>query len=134
MNDSTLREEFARIDAAIGLWEKRLAAGETVALEPALEGATQSALDLIRAYIAAEGKKPVPDGSADLLEAFTVLVKGEPAWNAVRDNLRELVFYRNCLAAGRSDALPAAPHKMAVRLARHVYLYVRTRCERERRL
>jgi hypothetical protein len=34
----------------------------------------------------------------------------------------------------RKDALPAAPAKMAVRTARHVYLYTRTRCVREGRL
>ena len=134
MNHTTLREDFDRIDASIGLWERRLAAGEAVALEPALEAATQAALALIRAYVAAEGHKPVPGEDVGLLEAFKVLVKGDPSWNAVRDNLRELVYYRNCLAANRMDALPAAPEKMAIRLARHVYLYVRTRCEREGRV
>jgi hypothetical protein len=134
MNHTTLPEQFARIDAAIALWEKRLVAGEAVGLEPVLEAATRAAAGLIRAYIAAEAKKPVPEADADLLELFKALVKGDPSWNAVRDNLRELVYYRNCVAAGRSDALPAAPEKMAVRLARHVYLYVRTRCEREGRL
>lgn len=134
MNRTTLRADFERIDATIGGWEGRLAAGEAVTLEPALDAATQCALDLIRAYIAGEAKKTVPEADADLLEAFKTLVKGEPAWNAVRDSLRELVYYRNCLRAGRADALPPAPEKMAVRLARHLYLYVRTRCEREGRL
>ncbi|MDA8107139.1 MAG: hypothetical protein M0015_00725 [Betaproteobacteria bacterium] len=134
MNHTTLREDLARLDAGIGLWEQRLAAREAVALEPALDAATQCALDLIRAYVADEAKKPVPDADADLLEAFKTLAKGDPTWNAVRDSLRELVYYRNCLSAGRADALPAAPEKMAVRLARHLYLYVRTRCEREGRL
>ncbi|HVC11744.1 MAG TPA: hypothetical protein VNE59_08930 [Burkholderiales bacterium] len=134
MNGTMLRAEFAHIDAAIRSWEQRLAAGEALALEPALAAATDAARGLIRAYLAAEGTKPVPGGDADLLEAFKALVKGDPTWNAVRDNLRELVYYRNCLAADRADALPAAPEKMAIRLARHVYLYVRTRCEREGRL
>jgi uncharacterized protein YutE (UPF0331/DUF86 family) len=134
MNDTTLREDFDRVDASIGLWEKRLAADEALALEAALQAATQAALDLIRAYVAAEGSKLVPGVDADLLEAFKALVKGDPSWNAIRDNLRELVYYRNCLAANRADALPPAPGKMAVRLARHVYLYVRTRCEREGRM
>jgi len=35
---------------------------------------------------------------------------------------------------GRRDALPAVPERMAVRLARHVFLYLKTRCEREGRL
>src|SRR5512135_3545971 len=114
-----MQEELERIDAQIARWEARLAAGESLALEPAL---------------AAEGKKSVPLADADLLEAFKVLVKGDPSWNAIRDNLRELVYYRNCLATGRADALPAVPEKMALRLARHVYLYVRTRCIREGRV
>lgn len=134
MNRTTLSETFARIDAAIARWERRLAAGEPVSLEASLEAAMQCALELIRAYIADEAKKPVPAADADLLEAFRALVKGDPTWTAVRDSLRELVYYRNCLSAGRADALPAVPERMAVRLARHLYLYIRTRCEREGRL
>jgi len=38
------------------------------------------------------------------------------------------------LIMGREDALPQAPEKMAVRTARHVFLYVKTRCLREGRL
>jgi hypothetical protein len=129
-----MQQELVRIDAQIASWEARLAAGESLALEPALAAASAAALALLRAYIAAEGRKPVPAEDADLLEAFKVLAKGDPSWNAIRDNLRELVYYRNCLAAGRADALPAVPEKMAVRLARHVYLYVCTRCIREGRI
>jgi len=129
-----MREELDRIDAEIGAWERKLAAGEPVALEPALQAASGAALALIRAYLAAEGSKPVPPPHADLLEAFKALVKGDPTWNAIRDNLRELVYYRNCLAAGRVDALPAVPEKMAIRLARHLYLYLRTRCVKEGRI
>jgi len=129
-----MHEELKRIDAQIAGWEARLAAGERLELEPALKGATDAVRSLILAYLHAEGKKSVPPEDADLLEAFKVLVKGDPSWNAIRDNLRELVYYRNCLAAGRADALPAVPEKMAVRLARHVYLYVRTRCIREGRI
>jgi hypothetical protein len=129
-----MRDELERINAEIEAWERRLAAGEPVALEPALEAATGAARALIRAYLAAEGSKPVPAGDADLLEAFKLLVNGDPTWNAIRDNLRELVYYRNCLALGRADALPAVPEKMAIRLARHVYLYLRTRCVKEGRV
>ena len=129
-----MREELERIDAAIAVWERKLAAGEPVALAPALEAASGAALALVRAYLAAEGGKPVPPEDADLLEAFKALVKGDPTWNAIRDNLRELVYYRNCLAMGRADALPAVPEKMAIRLARHVYLYLRTRCVKEGRV
>ncbi|HUJ86365.1 MAG TPA: hypothetical protein VLX30_05885 [Burkholderiales bacterium] len=129
-----MREELERIDASIAAWEQKLAAGEPVALAPALEAASAAALALVRAYLAAEGGKPVPAEDADLLEAFKVLVKGDPSWNAIRDTLRELVYYRNCLALGRAEALPAVPQKMAIRLARHVYLYLRTRCLKEGRI
>jgi hypothetical protein len=129
-----MRDQLERIDAEIAIWEQKLAAGEPVALEPALEAASGAALALLRAYLAAVGSKPVPAEDADLLDAFKVLVKGDPTWNAIRDNLRELVYYRNCLAAGRADALPAVPEKMAIRLARHLYLYLRTRCVKEGRI
>jgi hypothetical protein len=56
-----------------------------------------------------------------------VLIRSDPSWNAARDNLRELVYYRNCLDSGRADALPAVPQKMAVRLARHLFLYFKSR-------
>jgi hypothetical protein len=129
-----MRQDLERIDAEIGAWERKLADGEAVALEPALEAATGAARALLRAYLAAEGAKPVPPADADLLQAFRVLVKGDPTWNAIRDNLRELAYYRNCLAMRRADALPAVPEKMAIRLARHVYLYMRTRCIKEGRI
>ena len=35
------------------------------------------------------------------------------------------------ITLGRRDALPAAPERMALRTARHVYLYMRSRCESE---
>jgi len=129
-----MQRELERIDAEIAVWERKLAAGEPLALEPALEAASGAALALVRAYVAAEGGKPLPAMDADLLEAFKILVKGDPTWNAIRDNLRELIYYRNCLASGRADALPAVPEKMAIRLARHLYLYVRTRCVKEGRI
>ena len=129
-----MREELDRIDAEIGAWERKLAAGEPVALEPALEAASGAALALIRACLAAEGKKPLPPAHADLLEAFKALVKGDPTWNASRGNLGELFYYRNCLAAGRADALTAVPEKMAIRIARHLYLYLRARCVKEGRI
>ena len=129
-----MQQDLERIDAAIAAWERRLAAGERVPLEPALDAATDAARALLRAYLAAQGAKPVPPADADLLQAFKVLVKGDPTWNAIRDNLRELVYYRNCLTMRRADALPAVPEKMAIRLARHVYLYMRTRCIKEGRI
>jgi len=129
-----MQQALERVDADIAAWERRLAAGEPVELGRALDAAIAAASALLRAYVAAEGRKTPPPEDADLLEAFKVLVKGDPTWNAIRDNLRELVYYRNCLAMGRADALPAVPEKMAIRLARHIYLYMRTRCIKEGRI
>lgn len=128
-----LAEELQRIDREIARWEKRLAAGGPADLAATLQGATSAAHGLLRAYLAAAGR-PVPGPDAKLLEAFRMLARGDPRWNAIRDNLRELVYYANCLAADRRDALPASPERMAVRTARHLYLYVRSRCETEGRL
>ena len=129
-----LARTFAETDAELKELEQRTAHGEPLPLAETVERAIEILKRLIAAYIADEGKKAVPDLAADLLEVFKALVKGEPSWNAIRDNCRELVYYRNCIASWREDALPRVPEKMAVRTARHVYLYIRTRCVRERRL
>jgi len=134
MLDTDLSHRLAEIDRSIAECERRLALAEGVPLEPAVEAAVQAAGALVRAAIRAEGDKTAPPDDADLLDAFRALAKGDPSWNAIRENLRELVYYRNCIAQGRRDALPPVPERMAVRLARHVYLYVKTRCEREGRL
>ena len=127
---SELSDSFARVDARIAEWERRLAEDEAPALEPLVQDAIGAARMLIDAVLAASGKtSPAPD--ADLLDAFKQLARGTPSWNAMRDNLRELVYYRNCLALGRSDALPAAPERMALRTLRHLALYMRSRCETE---
>ncbi len=72
---------------------------------------------LVAAYIANAGQKTLPGTDADFLEAFRVLVKGDSTWNAIRENCRELVYYRNCINMGRRDALPKVLGKMAVRTA-----------------
>jgi len=129
-----LGERLNTIDAGLARLEARVASGAEVPLADVLEPAIGLAGETMRAYIDAAGRKSPPSPDADVLEVWNRLVKGDPAWNAIRDNCRELVYYRNCLAAGRTDALPAAPERMAVRLARHVYLYVRVRCAREGRV
>lgn len=130
-----LRRTFDETDAELKGLEQRIARGEKLPLAEAVERAIGILKRLIAAYIADERKnKAVPNPAADLLDVFKSLVKGEPSWNAIRDNCRELVYYRNCIESGREDALPRVPEKMAVRTARHVYLYIRTRCIREGRL
>jgi hypothetical protein len=120
-----LADRLDRIDLDLGALER--AAGDQ--LEPALALIGRT----MRAWLEHEGRAgPPPD--ADVLEVWKALVKGDPTWNAIRDNCRELVFYRNCLALGRTDALPLAPHRMTVRIARHIYLYLRTRAVREGRV
>ena len=129
-----LARAFAHADARLKALEQRTDRGETLPLADALDEAIVVVRNLITAYIAEEGSKSVPGPAADLLEVFKALVKGDPSWHAIRDNCRELVYYRNCINMDRADALPRVPEKMAVRTARHVYLYIRTRCIREGRL
>jgi hypothetical protein len=134
LGSGELREAFAAVDAELVQLERRIAGGVTLPLAATTGQTIELIKRLVIAYLAAEGSKVVPDPGADLLDVFKRLVKGEPSWNAIRDNCRELVYYRNCINMGRQDALPKAPEKMAVRTARHVYLYIRTRCIREGRL
>ena len=129
-----LGERLGTIDAGIAALEKRVAADAETPLPDVLEPAINLVGETMRAYIDAAGEKAPPPPGVDVLEIWNRLVKGDPTWNAVRDNCRELVYYRNCIAAERADALPAAPARMTVRLTRHIYLYVRVRCAREGRV
>jgi len=129
-----LGKELGAIDARIGAMEARVAVDTETPLDEVLEPAIGLATGIMRAYLDAAGEKALPPEDADILETWKLLVKGDPTWNAIRDNCRELVFYRNCIAGSRADALPTAPARMAVRLVRHVYLYVRVRCAREGRI
>lgn len=134
MDHSQLSETFGKIDASIGRLERKLDAAEPLPILETVQEAIEHIKMLIIAYIEDAGEKNPPDPSQDILDAWKVLVKGDPTWNAIRDNCRELVYYRNCITMGRQDALPAVPEKMAVRTARHIYLYMKTRCIREGRL
>jgi hypothetical protein len=124
-----LERALVPIEQDVVALEAAIAGREADALVEVLEPAIALVARTLRAQLASEGK-PAPAEGADVLEVWRALVKGDPSWNAVRDNCRELVFYRNCLAAGRADALPPAPHRMAVRTARHILLYVRSRARR----
>jgi len=129
-----LAEIFTATDAALSDREAAIARGGALPLTETVDAMIALTQDLVSAYVAAAGIKTPPSAEAGILEVFKVLVKGEPTWNAIRDNCRELVYYRNCINMGRRDALPKVPEKMAVRTARHVYLYIKTRCIREGRL
>jgi len=129
-----LEKIFREADSELAELERGMVAAERLPLPETVDRAIECIKRLVIAYVADEGKKQIPDASLDILDVFKALVKGEPTWNAIRDNCRELVYYRNCINMGREDALPKAPEKMAVRTARHVYLYMKTRCLREGRL
>lgn len=131
---AALGERFAEADAALAGREAAITRGEALPLQATVDFAIALVRDLVVAYVAADGRKAPPAPDDDFLEVFKVLVKGDPTWNAIRDNCRELVYYRNCINMERRDALPQVPEKMAVRTARHVYLYIKTRCIREGRL
>jgi hypothetical protein len=131
---AALSAVFAEADAVLSAREAAITRGEALSLTETVEAMIALTQGLVSAYVATAGVKAPPAAETDILEAFRVLVKGEPTWNAIRDNCRELVYYRNCINMGRRDALPKVPEKMAVRTARHVYLYIKTRCIREGRL
>ena len=129
-----LAERLDAIDRQLRALESRLADSRPEDLPAFLGPALEAVRGTMLAYLEAEGAKLLPPPGTDVLEVWKVLVKGDPTWNSIRDNTRELVYYANCLELGRADALPAAPQKMAVRTARHVYLYVRSRAIREGRV
>jgi len=131
MSDSNerLTAEFDAVDQAIEELEQSLQEQGGLPLSETVDRTTALMRRLLTAYAEHHGK-PMPV-SDDLLDVFKAFVKGDPSLNAVRDNLRELVYYRNCLDMDRRDALPRTPDRMAVRTARHVYLYLRSRIEQE---
>ncbi|WP_297364080.1 hypothetical protein [Acidiferrobacter sp.] len=127
MTVSGLEAMMHEVDGEIRVLEGALREGR-LELAPAVEHALRLVNRLMLAFAgAADHPLSGVDEQADPLEVFKVFVKGDPSLNAVRDNLRELVYYRNCLAGGREDALPPHPLAMTVRTLRHIYLYMRTR-------
>lgn len=125
MYDKTLT--LARLDAAQARIEAlgRNAANHEFSAN--LQEGMAIASDILQALLASEGKESDPD--ADLLALWKTLVKGQPHWNTIRDNCRELVYYQNCLAMDRADALPPQPQKMLLHTLRHLYLYARSHAE-----
>ncbi len=134
MNHPELQQCFEIVDQRIREYEISVNAGEQPELAALVEQAMQLVKQLIVGYIQDVGEADVPGPDDDLLESFKILVKGDPSWNTIRDNCRELVYYHNCLTMDRADALPVHPHKMTVRTLRHIFLFMKTRCMRESRL
>lgn len=133
MNPS-LSEVFSTVDEQLTVLERILAARGSLELNGTVEQSIDLIKTLLLAYLADLGDREVPSPETDILDIFKVLVKGDPSWNTIRDNCRELVYYRNCIAMERLDALPKVAEKMAVRTTRHVYLFMKTRATREGRL
>jgi hypothetical protein len=125
-----LYEQFEQADEQICALEAEVEQSP-VDFDAALNTGIGIVKKLLTAYALHDGK-PMPE-TEDLLELFKAFVKGEPSLTAVRDNVRELVYYKNCLEMDRMDALPKAAEKMIARTTRHIYLYLRTRCETEGR-
>lgn len=129
-----LLDEFETIDEAISELEDRLREEDSTAT---LDAILPACMTLTRRLLTAFGRyqdKAMPgEKETDLLEVFKAFVKGNPSLNAVRDNVRELVYYRNCIDMDRRDALPEAACRTAVRTLRHIYLYLRTRLIQEER-
>ncbi len=134
MNHLPLQQAFDGADEQIVLLEQAISAGQAMPLTELVAQSIQLVRQLIVAYIVDVGEADLPADSDDLLAVFKLLVKGDPSWNTIRDNCRELVYYQNCLLMDRADALPAQPDKTAVRTLRHIYLFMKSRCLREARL
>ena len=134
MEHTELMQAFESVDTQTKDLERILSVRGSLPVLEAVEHALGLVKKMIIAYIKDAGEKDLPQENEDVLDVFKKLVKGDPSWNTIRDNIRELVYYKNCINMDRKDALPPVPDKMAVRTLRHIYLFMRTRCMREGRL
>jgi len=127
-DQATVAERFERSDETLRDWERRIREGEPVDVAESTKTAINVAKDLVKAYLQVLGRdwEGVED---DLLALWKVAVKKNPSLNTIRDNCRELVYYFNCVDMDRQDALPQNAERQAIRTARHLYLYLRTRAE-----
>jgi len=129
-NQQDLLDHFDELDEQIGELVDNARSGADLS-ETLRQGQSLVAQTLSQ-YAIAHGK-PMP-ATGDLLEIFKGFVKGDPSLNTVRDNVRELVYYQNCLDTGREDALPVKPAMMVAHTTRHIYFYLRSRVEQESKL
>lgn len=134
MDHTKLIHVFDSVDEQARDLERILSARGSLPLLETVDHAIGLIRQLIIAYIEDLGEKNLPAETDEILDVFKILVKGDPSWNTIRDNIRELVYYKNCITMDRKDALPPVPEKMAVRTLRHLYLFMKTRCMREGRL
>ncbi|MDH3326021.1 MAG: hypothetical protein OEM38_04805 [Gammaproteobacteria bacterium] len=129
MSDKKFTEQFDLIDEHIEALEENNKTKDSKSLDSLVTEASLICRELLTLYASAYDKE-LPD-SDDLLVLFKAFVKGDTSLTAVRDNVRELVYYRNCLIEDRYDALPQNPEKMALHTIRHIYLYLRSRADQE---
>ncbi len=129
MLNKNLFEQFEVIGERIEILDEAYKAGNIKNLDLLVADASAICRDLLVMYAVAY-KKSMPD-SDDLLVLFKAFVKGDTSLTAVRDNVRELVYYRNCINEDRHDALPKKPEKMTLHTVRHVYFYLRSRADQE---
>ncbi|WP_248886336.1 hypothetical protein [Acidithiobacillus acidisediminis] len=125
MHDKTLA--LARLDEAQAHIEALGRSADPGNFSASVAQGTEIARELLQILLVSERKDFAAD--ADLLTLWKTLVKGQPHWNTIRDNCRELVYYQNCLDLGREDALPPQPEKMLLHTLRHLYLYARSHTE-----
>lgn len=132
-------DKNAQLSTTMTALERRIEALAVLADQQdpdALEGLLEQGLVIVMALmqaLAAHAGRAMPV-SDDALAVFKAFVKGDPSLNAIRDNVRELVFYRNCLNENRRDALPAAVEKMVLHTVKHVFFYISSRAQQEHRL
>lgn len=134
-----LARAFSIVDEKLQALEASLRDGKELPLAETVAESLALVKRVLWAYVqdkVARGERSAPAAppDEDVLTLFKLFVKGDPSLNAVRDNIRELVYYGNCLVTKREDALPPKPATMAVRTVRHIYLYLYSRALQEHRL
>jgi len=129
MSEKNLSDQFDAIDGRIDALEQDNKAQTLKTFDVLVAESSAICRELLLIYASAYDKV-LPD-TDDLLVLFKTFVKGDTSLTAVRDNLRELVYYRNCILEDRYDALPQNPEKMALHTIRHIYLYLRSRADQE---
>lgn len=129
MSEKKISDQFELLDERIEALEEDYKAGSDKSLDILVTEASIICRQLLALYASAYDKV-LPD-SDDLLVLFKAFVKGDTSLTAVRDNVRELVYYRNCIIENRYDALPKNPEKMTLHTIRHIYFYLRSRADQE---
>lgn len=127
-DNAAVPARFERSDETLRDLERRIREGEDLPVDEVTESAIDVVTDLLKAYLQILGRDWT-GAEHDVLALWKLAVKKNPSFNTIRDNCRELVYYRNCVEMDSQDSLPQNAERQAVRTARHVYLYLRSRAE-----